>query len=93
VPVPPAEVTIAPGEDRAVRAGRQAAAETGLALDAGPTTTALSGTRQEILDALRGALDAALCTGATTVEVKLEFPRDAREDVERAGSASGARST
>jgi hypothetical protein len=65
----------------------------GLALDAGPTTTALSGVRQELLDALRRALDAALSAGATTVEVKLEGPRDAHEDVERAGGASGARST
>jgi len=66
VPVPPAELTaeltVASDEDRAVRAGRQAAAETGLALDVGPTTTALS-------------------AGATTVEFKLEVPRDSREDV------------
>jgi uncharacterized protein YqgV (UPF0045/DUF77 family) len=84
VPVPPAELTaeltIDPGDDRAVRAGRQAAAETGLALDAGPTTTALSGARSEVLDALRRVLDAALSGGATTVEVRLEVPRDAHED-------------
>jgi uncharacterized protein YqgV (UPF0045/DUF77 family) len=84
VPVPPAELTaeltIAPDEDRAVREGRRAAAETGLALDAGPTTTALSGARREVLDALRQVLDAALSAGAATVEVKLEVPRDARED-------------
>jgi uncharacterized protein YqgV (UPF0045/DUF77 family) len=85
VPVPPAELTaeltIAPDRDRAVSAGRQAAAETGLALDAGPNTTALSGARQEVLDGLRRVLDAALSAGATTVEIKLEIPRDAREDV------------
>ena len=84
MPVPPAELTaeltIAPDEDRAVSEGRRAAAETGLALDAGPTTTALSGARREVLDALRQVLDAALSAGATTVEVKLEVPRDARED-------------
>jgi uncharacterized protein YqgV (UPF0045/DUF77 family) len=83
VPVPPAELTaeltIAPGDDRAVDAGRQAAAETGLALDTGPTTTALSGSRREVLDALSRVLDAALDAGATTVDVKLEVPRDARE--------------
>jgi len=85
VPVPPAELTAEadhrPDDDRAVSEGRRAAAETGLALDAGPTTTALSGARQEVLDALRRVLDAALSAGATTVEVKLEVPRDARDNV------------
>jgi uncharacterized protein YqgV (UPF0045/DUF77 family) len=83
VPVPPAELTaeltIAPGDDPAVQAGREAAAETGLALDTGPATTALSGSRREVLDALSRVLDAALSAGATTVQVKLEVPHDARE--------------
>jgi uncharacterized protein YqgV (UPF0045/DUF77 family) len=85
VPVPPAELTaeltIDPAGDQAVAAGRQAASETGLALDAGPNTTALSGAKQEVLDALLRVLDAALSAGATTVEVKLEVPRDTREDI------------
>jgi hypothetical protein len=73
VPVPPAELTIAPDDEQAVRAGRQAAADTG------PTTTALSGSCRDVLDALSRVLDAALAAGATTVEVRLEVPRDARE--------------
>jgi hypothetical protein len=84
VPVPPAELTAeltigpAHADDRAVSAGRQAAEETGLALDTGPNTTALSGARREVLDALHRVLDAALSAGATSVEVKLEVPRDTR---------------
>ena len=84
MPVPPAELTaeltIEPAGDQAVTAGRQAATETGLALDAGPDTTALSGAKREVLDALRRVLDATLAAGATTVQVKLEVPRDSRED-------------
>jgi uncharacterized protein YqgV (UPF0045/DUF77 family) len=84
VPVPPAELTaeftIAAADRDAVRAGRQAAIESGLALDAGPATTALSGARREVLDALHRVLDAALTAGAATVEVTLQVPRDARED-------------
>ena len=83
MPVPPAELTaeltIAPGDDQAVEAGRQAAADTGLALDTGPATTALSGARREVLDALSRVLAAALDAGATAVEVRLEIPRDTRE--------------
>jgi uncharacterized protein YqgV (UPF0045/DUF77 family) len=85
VPVPPAEltaeVTIDPADHEAVRAGRQAATESGLALDAGPHATALSGAKPEVLEALHRVLDAALTAGATTVEVKLQVPRDVRADV------------
>ena len=83
MPVPPAELTaeltIALGDEQAVEAGRQAAVDTGLALDTGPATTALSGAKQEVLDALHRVLTAALGAGATTVEVKLEVPRETRE--------------
>ena len=96
MPVPPAELTaeltINPDGGEAVAAGRQAATETGLALDAGPNTTALSGSKQEVLDALGRVLDAALAAGATTVEVKLEVPRDSRENASP-GAADGRSST
>jgi hypothetical protein len=84
VPVPPAELTaeftIDPADREAVRAGRQAAIESGLALDAGPDTTALSGARREVLDALHRVVDAAIDAGAATVEVRLQVPRDVRQD-------------
>jgi hypothetical protein len=84
VPVPPAELTaeftIDPADRGAIRAGRQAAIESGLALDAGPETTALSGARRQVLDALHRVLDAALDAGAATVEVRLQVPHDARQD-------------
>jgi len=85
VPVPPAELTaeltIDPADREAVRAGRQAAVESGLALDAGPDTTALSGAKREVLDALHRVMDAALAAGAATVEVRLQAPRDVHRDV------------
>jgi hypothetical protein len=64
-----------------VQAGREAAADTGLALDAGPTTTALAGAGVEVLDTLHRDLDDGGAGGQDGVEVKLEVPRDAREDV------------
>jgi hypothetical protein len=84
VPVPPAELTaeftIDPADRQAVGAGRRAAVESGLALDAGPDATALSGARREVLDTLRQVLDAAIDAGAATVEVRLQVPQDVRED-------------
>jgi uncharacterized protein YqgV (UPF0045/DUF77 family) len=88
MPVPPAELTAevtvdagrGPADDRAVGAMRQVAAASGLALDAGPATTALSGAKGEVLDALRRVLDAALDAGAGMVDVRLEVPRQARGD-------------
>jgi hypothetical protein len=85
VPVPPAELTaeltIDPADHEAVKAGRQAAVESGLALDAGPDVTALSGAKPEVLESLHRVLDAALAAGAATIEVKLQVPRDVRRDV------------
>jgi hypothetical protein len=87
MPVPPAELTAeltvdsgSPEIDRAAyHAGREVAARSGLARDAGPVTTALSGAKAEVLDALRAVLDAALAAGAVTVDVRLEVPRSVRD--------------
>jgi uncharacterized protein YqgV (UPF0045/DUF77 family) len=89
MPVPPAELTAEFTVDSgsleidgpAVAAARAAAARSGLARDAGPATTALSGAKAEVLDALRTALEAALAAGAMTVDVRLEVPRSVRERV------------
>ena len=85
MPVPPAELTaeltIDPADREAVKAGRQAAVESGLALDAGPEVTALSGAKPEVLETLHRVLDAALAAGAATIEVRLQVPRDVRRDV------------
>ena len=85
MPVPPAELTAeitidaaGPRDHPAVRAGRDAAVATGLALDTGPATTALSGAKAQVLDGLRRVLDAALEAGATTIGVNVEVPRDVR---------------
>jgi uncharacterized protein YqgV (UPF0045/DUF77 family) len=89
MPVPPAELTAELTVDSgspeidgpALAAARQAAARSGLARDAGPATTALSGAKAEVLGALQAALDAALAAGAMTVDVRLEVPRSVRERV------------
>ena len=81
MPVPPAELTAEVTVDAdhpAAEAVASAAGGTGIALETGPGTTALSGARDEVLDGLRGLLDAALDAGAATVTVTLEAPRDVR---------------
>jgi uncharacterized protein YqgV (UPF0045/DUF77 family) len=65
-------------DDAAVRATRTAAVATGLALDTGPTTTGLSGTSAEVLDALRSVVEAALDAGAASIEVTLQLRPEAR---------------
>jgi|tagenome__1003787_1003787.scaffolds.fasta_scaffold16052483_2 hypothetical protein len=84
MPVPPAEltaeVTVASGagHDGAAQAVAEAAARTGIALETGPGTTALSGARAEVLDGLRPLAEAALDAGAMTVKVTFEAPQDVR---------------
>jgi uncharacterized protein YqgV (UPF0045/DUF77 family) len=68
VPSPRAEK--APREQ--VEAARKAAAETGLAHEAGPETTVLAGGREEVLEAVTKVVSAALDAGANVVEIKVE---------------------
>ena len=79
MPVPPAELTAhftIDGPEEARRAALEAAAA--LALDAGPGELALSGARDEVLDALSGAVVAALDAGAHRLDVTLEAPQESR---------------
>jgi hypothetical protein len=79
MPVPPAELTAhftIAGPEEARRAALEAAAA--LALDAGPDEVALSGARDEVLEALNSAVKAALDAGAHGIDVKLETPQESR---------------
>jgi uncharacterized protein YqgV (UPF0045/DUF77 family) len=81
MPVPPAELTAEyaiEGPDEAVAAALDVAAPTGLAREAGPGVTALSGSREAVLGALREVVLVALDAGATRLDVRLEAPADVR---------------
>jgi uncharacterized protein YqgV (UPF0045/DUF77 family) len=55
-----------------IEAAKQAASNSGLAHEAGPETTVLSGDRSEVLEATRKVIEASLDAGAHVVEVKVE---------------------
>ena len=55
-----------------IEAAMRAASDSGLAHEAGPETTVLSGERSEVLDATRRVIEASLDAGAHVVEVKVE---------------------
>ena len=55
-----------------IEAAMRAASDSGLAHEAGPETTVLSGGRSEVLEATRRVIEASLDAGAHTVEVKVE---------------------
>ncbi len=55
-----------------IEAAMQAASDSGLAHEAGPETTVLSGGRSEVLEATRRVIEASLDAGAHVVEVKVE---------------------
>jgi hypothetical protein len=81
VPVPPAELSVQltiDGPDAAKAAGRAAAAPSGLAREAGPEQTLLSGSRAEVLSLLGDVLGAALDAGAHLIDVRVEAPTEAR---------------
>jgi uncharacterized protein YqgV (UPF0045/DUF77 family) len=60
-----------------IEAAKQAASDSGLAHEAGPETTVLSGERSEVLDATRKVIEASLDAGAHVVQVKVEVEGDA----------------
>ena len=55
-----------------IEAAMRAASDSGLAHEAGPETTVLSGGRSEVLEATRRVIEASLDAGAHMVEVKVE---------------------
>ena len=78
-----AELTIVPSREAEespqsqIEAAKEAASDSGLAHEAGPETTVLSGGRAEVLEAMRKVIEASLDAGAHAVQVKLEAEGDA----------------
>lgn len=60
-----------------VAAAMRAAGAAGLAHEAGPETTIISGNREEVLQAAKETVEAALDAGARAVEIKVEAEADA----------------
>jgi uncharacterized protein YqgV (UPF0045/DUF77 family) len=88
MPVPPAELTAeftvetSPEGEKSpqdqIEAGREVAAGLGLAQETGPESTALSGSRGEVLDALPKVVGASLDAGARAVHVRVEVTSEVR---------------
>jgi uncharacterized protein YqgV (UPF0045/DUF77 family) len=81
MPVPPAELTAEysiEGPDEAVEAALDVAGVSGLAREAGPGVTALSGSREAVMGTLREVVMAALDAGAHRFDVRLEAPAETR---------------
>jgi len=77
--VPPAELSVQltiDGPDAAKEAGRAAAAPSGLAREAGPEQTLLSGSRADVLATLGDVLGAALEAGAHLIDVRVGAPTE-----------------
>ena len=78
-----AELKVVPSEtaeaspQEQVEAVKKAAGESGLAHEAGPETTILTGGRREVLEAVTKTVEAALDVGARAVEMKIETQGEA----------------
>jgi uncharacterized protein YqgV (UPF0045/DUF77 family) len=78
-----AELKVVPSKDadrpprEQIEAAKRAAGESGLAREAGPETTMLSGERHEVLEAAIRVVEASLDAGARAVEVKIEAQGEA----------------
>ncbi len=69
--VVPSETAEAPPQEQ-IEAAKRAAGESGLAREAGPETTMLTGGRREVLEAAMEVVEASLDAGARAVEIKIE---------------------
>jgi uncharacterized protein YqgV (UPF0045/DUF77 family) len=74
--VVPSEAAEASPEEQ-VEAAKKAAGESGLAHEAGPETTVLTGGRREVLEAAIRVVEASLDAGARAVEMKIEAQGEA----------------
>ena len=78
-----AELKVVPSEtakaspQEQIEAAKKVAGESGLAHEAGPETTVLSGGRSEVLEATRKVIEASLDAGAHAVQVEVEAQGDA----------------
>lgn len=78
-----AELKVVPSNDAGespqeqVEAAKKAAGESGLAREAGPETTMLTGGRREVLQAVIKVVEASLDAGAHAVEVRVEAEGEA----------------
>ena len=78
-----AELKVVPSEGaeasprEQVEAAKRAAGESGLAREAGPETTMLTGDRREVLEAAIKVVEASLDAGAHAVELRVEAQGEA----------------
>jgi uncharacterized protein YqgV (UPF0045/DUF77 family) len=73
--VPSSEAESSPQDQ--IEAAKRAAAESGLAREAGPEVTALAGGRREVLEATMRVIGASLDAGAHAVQVRVEAEGEA----------------